>query len=125
MNRFKALAKSKCPNCHEGEIYEKKRLFWFGKIHESCPSCGHKFEKEPGFFMGAMYVSYGLAIAECVATFVLVQLFFEQFLDTRMVPIMLAVILVTSGFNYSFSRVLWMYMFTSKGSSLTQFKEPQ
>ncbi len=124
MNRFKALSKSKCPNCYQGEIYEKKRLFWFGKINENCKSCGHKFDKEPGFFMGAMYVSYGLVIAECVAVFVLIQFFFEQFLDARMVPIMLAVILVMSGFNYSFSRVLWIYMFTSKGSSLTQFKKP-
>ncbi|NOQ75724.1 MAG: DUF983 domain-containing protein [Crocinitomix sp.] len=123
MNRFNAIIKSKCPNCYQGEIYSKKRLFWFGKINDNCESCGHKFDKEPGFFLGAMYVSYGLVIAECVAAFVIVQFFFESFLDARMVPIMLGVILVMSGFNYSFSRVIWMFLFTGKGRSLTQFKK--
>lgn len=123
MNRFSALSKSKCPNCHQGEIYQKKHLFSFGKINDDCESCGHKFDKEPGFFMGAMYVSYGLVIAECVAIFVLIQFFFTSFLDVRMVPIMLSVILLMSGFNYSFSRVVWMYLFTSKGASQTQFKK--
>ena len=27
-----------------------------------CPVCGHRFEREPGFFQGAMYVSYGIGI---------------------------------------------------------------
>jgi uncharacterized protein (DUF983 family) len=123
MNRLIAIVKSKCPNCHKGEIYEKKRLFWFGKIHNNCEVCGHKFDKEPGFFLGAMYASYGLVVAECLVTYVLVQFFFEAFLDTRMVPIMLGVILIMSGFNYSFSRVVWMFLFTGKGKSRTQFKK--
>ena len=33
------------------------------RMHHSCPRCGHVFIREPGFFQGAMYVSYGLGIA--------------------------------------------------------------
>jgi uncharacterized protein DUF983 len=29
-------------------------------MNPTCPVCGHRFEREPGFFQGAMYVSYGL-----------------------------------------------------------------
>jgi hypothetical protein len=29
---------------------------------ESCPNCGLKFEREPGYFLGAMYISYGLGL---------------------------------------------------------------
>ena len=38
----------------------------FPKMHERCPTCGLKFEREPGYFLGAMYVSYGLALVTIV-----------------------------------------------------------
>ena len=31
-------------------------------MFERCPVCGLKFEREQGYFLGAMYVSYALAI---------------------------------------------------------------
>ena len=32
------------------------------EMNATCPVCGHRFEREPGFFQGAMYVSYGIGI---------------------------------------------------------------
>ena len=31
-------------------------------MYETCPSCGLRFEREPGYFVGAMYVNYGLTV---------------------------------------------------------------
>ena len=31
-------------------------------MHERCPVCGLKYEREPGYFVGAMYFSYLLSI---------------------------------------------------------------
>lgn len=31
-------------------------------MHEYCPVCGLKFEREEGYFLGAMYISYGMAL---------------------------------------------------------------
>ena len=31
-------------------------------MHERCLVCDLKFDREPGYFLGAMYVSYGLGI---------------------------------------------------------------
>ena len=31
-------------------------------MHQHCPACGLKFEREEGYFLGAMYISYGLAL---------------------------------------------------------------
>ena len=31
-------------------------------MNPTCPVCAHRFEREPGFFQGAMYVSYGIGI---------------------------------------------------------------
>lgn len=32
-------------------------------MHDRCPNCGLLFNREPGYFLGAMYVSYALALA--------------------------------------------------------------
>jgi hypothetical protein len=32
-------------------------------MHECCPVCDLRFEREPGYFLGAMYISYGIALA--------------------------------------------------------------
>ncbi len=34
----------------------------FRKMNEHCPHCDHRFEVEPGFFIGAMYVSYAMSV---------------------------------------------------------------
>jgi hypothetical protein len=31
-------------------------------MHERCPACGLKFEREDGYFLGAMYIGYGLGV---------------------------------------------------------------
>jgi Protein of unknown function (DUF983) len=35
-------------------------------MHDECPACGLHFNREPGYFLGAMYISYGLGIAVIV-----------------------------------------------------------
>jgi uncharacterized protein (DUF983 family) len=32
-------------------------------MHDRCPACGLHFNREPGYFLGAMYVSYSLGLA--------------------------------------------------------------
>jgi Protein of unknown function (DUF983) len=31
-------------------------------MYERCPVCQLKYEREPGYFLGAMYVSYAMAV---------------------------------------------------------------
>ena len=51
-----------CPRCRSGRIF-RKSVFLFPGMHERCLACGLKFEREPGYFLGAMYIGYGLALA--------------------------------------------------------------
>ena len=32
-------------------------------MNDCCPACGLLFNREPGYFLGAMYISYGLGLA--------------------------------------------------------------
>ncbi len=66
---------NKCPKCHEGNFFETNNpynLKKFDKMHHNCPICNESFERETGFYYGAMYVSYGLTVAFGVAMFLLI-----------------------------------------------------
>lgn len=50
----------KCPRCHEGDLYETS-TFSFQKsfdMPQNCSKCGQKYYLEPGFYYGAMFISY-------------------------------------------------------------------
>jgi len=52
----------RCPRCRIGNIFRYSIFRGFPGMHERCPTCDLKFDREPGYFLGAMYVSYGLGI---------------------------------------------------------------
>ncbi len=50
-----------CPRCHEEKMFENPKNYNFKKItdmHKNCPNCGLDFEPEPGYYYGAMFLSY-------------------------------------------------------------------
>ena len=71
---------NKCPKCQEGEFFINKNPYKAGfiKMHNSCPHCGELFNKEVGFYYGAMYVSYGVNIALGVTLFLLSVVIFNM-----------------------------------------------
>lgn len=85
-------------------------------MNEHCPHCNYKFQKEPGYFFGAMYVNYGLTVAQGIATYVIAHFFFKETFDLRIIPIIMAVIIALTPFNLRFSRLLWIYMFKNYSS---------
>ena len=40
-------------------------------MNDPCPVCGLVFEREPGYFLGAMYFSYALAVFIIAPLFIL------------------------------------------------------
>jgi hypothetical protein len=108
-----------CPNCHEGKVFKEKSIFFsigFPKMNQFCSHCQFKFEKEPGYFFGAMYVNYGLTVAQSIATYVIAHFFFKETFDLRIIPIIGVVIITMASFNIRLSRLLWIYMFKNYSS---------
>ena len=50
--------------------YRKFSLKHVFDMHDNCPVCNQKYDMEPGFWYGTGYVSYALAVAVSVTTFV-------------------------------------------------------
>lgn len=59
------VLKARCPVCRKGKITQS--LF---KLNKLCPVCGHNFYPEPGYYLGAMMVSF-LATAMLTVPFVI------------------------------------------------------
>lgn len=108
------LLNNECPNCHKGKVFKDKNIFLtigFPSMNEYCSHCHFKFEKEPGYFFGAMYVNYGLTVAQGILTYFIARPFFSETFDLRIIPIIIVTIVALCSFNIRFSRLLWIYMF--------------
>jgi hypothetical protein len=40
-------------------------------MHDNCPKCNQDYQKEPGFYWGAMYIGYGLSSGYMLSAMVL------------------------------------------------------
>ena len=52
-----AMLRQRCPGCREGRIF-----YGSTKMHPTCPVCGRQIEREEGYFLGALYVSYAIGM---------------------------------------------------------------
>lgn len=70
---FGSLVRQLCPRCRVGKIFSGSvlRVYTWPRMYERCPVCDLKFERESGYFLGAMYISYGLGVV-CIAFLALV-----------------------------------------------------
>ena len=110
------IIKEKCPNCHKGDVFQTSgNIFKFKmpRMNDTCPNCGYKFEREIGFFFGAMFVSYALAAGEMIAVLVLLW----ALLGLSPLYVFFTVVVVAflaSTLNFRLSRMIWMYIFYRK-----------
>lgn len=69
-----SIVNNKCPKCNEGNFFEDSNPLHLKKVMKMrtyCPNCGFKYQIEPSFFYGAMYVSYALTVGFSIMTFIL------------------------------------------------------
>ncbi|QSE99431.1 DUF983 domain-containing protein [Fulvivirga lutea] len=79
-------------------------------MHTNCPKCGLKFEREPGFFIGAMYVNYAFSVAIIVAVGIALSVFNIYNLHTFVLSVV-GLILLLLPFLFRYSRILFLYLF--------------
>ena len=109
---IKAQFYGKCPRCREGDIfkYPIRNVLKFSAMYDDCPHCGASFSPEPGFYFGAMFVSYALTVALFIFVGLTLYLLFNPSDTVYVIVITLATILFTP-FSFRYSRVLYLYWF--------------
>jgi uncharacterized protein (DUF983 family) len=109
----KSVAECRCPHCRIGSMFKHSawQLHKATLMHENCLHCGFKFEIEPGFFWGAMYISYAFGVVISILFGMLAYyLFNDPDLWVYMVVIFTP-LLILSPLSMRYSRVLMLYLF--------------
>ncbi len=101
---------NKCPKCHQTKVFQSSNLFTFrtNKMNKECTSCHLDFAKEPGFYWGAMFVSYALALLEGGIIYGICRLLGTETFDDINLYAVVAGILVFAPFNFRQSRLIWL-----------------
>lgn len=113
MNSIQAILEGKCPKCRKGNMFKNHVLnpFSLRDMKKKCDVCQLEFEREPGFFTGAMYVSYAIS----VGLFLVVG--FSVFYILNDPPTWVYMTVITSivflifPFNFKYSRILFLHLF--------------
>jgi uncharacterized protein (DUF983 family) len=114
-SKLNSILTGSCPRCQNESMYLDKNPLHFSKIlkmHENCSHCGLKYQIEPSFFYGAMYVSYGLNVALGIAAFVISYLIFKTNLKIAFIAIIASNVIL---FPYvlRWSRNIYINLFVS------------
>ena len=62
-------ARLRCPRCGIGPLF--RGAF---RMHEGCTHCGFSYAREPGFYLGSIYLNYGATVILTGALYALLML---------------------------------------------------
>jgi len=114
-NRWLAIAKGKCPQCQSGKMfnYPAYNLKKFMDMDATCKVCGLTYEIEPGFFWGAMYISYAITTGMMLVLggFILWVSSGNADFWGYVIPIVSAMLL-SAPLTYRYARVLMLHIFS-------------
>jgi uncharacterized protein (DUF983 family) len=100
-----AILRQRCPRCRQGPIFGG--LF---ATNESCPVCGLQFEREQGYFLGAMYLSYPLSVPILGLIILIEYLLLPDWRIEYLILLSLIPYIPFAPLVFRYSRVLWIYL---------------
>jgi len=113
--KLNSILTGSCPKCQNESMYSDKNPLHLTKVlkmNENCSHCGLKYQIEPSFFFGAMYVSYGLNVAVGIAAFIVSFVFFGASIEQSFLTIIITLV-VFFPFVLRLSRNIYINMFVS------------
>lgn len=107
------IVSMRCPKCREGKMFPAGTLYStrFMQMNAKCDCCGQSFMPEPGYYFGAMFVSYAINAAFFITVWVGMYLLMEEISITAMIVALLIVVFGLLPVTFRLSRVLWIYLF--------------
>lgn len=80
-------------------------------MNDACEKCNYHYDREPGYFLGAMYISYGFAVLQGIITFFILNYSYPQLSTFFEILIVMLVMIIFGRKNYKLSRVLYIHIF--------------
>ncbi len=79
-------------------------------MNRTCPHCAENLVPEPGFYQGALYMSYAFYVAFMLIYFLSYNYLFPEYLDYFLISIIPVLIILTPYF-YRLARRAWLAIF--------------
>src|SRR5438094_2275536 len=105
VSRLWAIVRLRCPRCLQGKVFKGSFA-----MNDPCPVCGVLFQREEGYFLGAMYVSYFLATAVLIPLYLMAALLLPNQHSLVIALVATAAYLPFIPAVYRYSRLLWIYL---------------
>ncbi len=117
-NKLNSIIYNYCPRCQTEKFWPENNPYKNIFVNNrgdigSCKNCNLKYEIEPGFWYGAMYVSYGLTVFIATLVWLIINafnkdidIFFQIFIISFSLIFLLPVV-------YFLSRLIWINLFVS------------
>jgi uncharacterized protein (DUF983 family) len=101
---LRAGIRLRCPRCAVGKLYAQPF-----KMYDHCHHCNLKYEREQGYFIGAIYINYAATVAIAVPGFLLLDTFTSMTINQQLLLwIPFAVIFPLICFHHA--RSLWLVL---------------
>lgn len=111
MSKFINCLFCKCPLCGKSDMF-KHSAFNFMKfiiMHPKCTNCNANFHPEPGYYLGAMYISYVLNSFIFLFTALMLTFYFEKTLTFTLLSL-LALSILLLPYTLRMSRTMWLWL---------------
>jgi uncharacterized protein (DUF983 family) len=106
------IMNEKCPKCREGYVFKQNiSLMKLPIMNDKCEKCNFRYDREPGYFLGAMYISYGFAVLQGIITFLILHYSFPLLSTLYQTLVVIVVITILGRKNYKLSRVVYIHIF--------------
>jgi uncharacterized protein (DUF983 family) len=99
-----AVLWQRCPRCWQGRMFRGTFA-----MNDPCPVCGLLFQREEGYFLGAMYFSTALSTVLVGAFYIGLSLLFPAWDGLVVAAVSLALYLPLTPAVFRWSRVLWVW----------------
>jgi len=103
----------KCPRCREGNMFPKRTLYTtkFSDMHPNCPCCGQDLEQEPGYYYGAMFVSFAINVGIFLTSLFILSQLVQEITLAMMIGVVLLAVVGLLPVIFRLSRVIWINIF--------------
>ena len=116
ISKLQAVVGCRCPRCRKGAIFSGSAYSLKGQVtNEYCAHCNLRFEREPGFFYVAMFISYAMNVAEMIALSVAAYVLGAALTYENLwiyVGVIILGVLLFAPVNYRYSRVFLLHWLT-------------
>jgi uncharacterized protein (DUF983 family) len=106
---LKDIFRQRCPRCRLGEIFLYSIFRGFPKMRQRCPVCDLRFQREEGYFLGAMYISFGLALITIAVIAALLWVATGWWITKDVIWAVVFFLPLAPSISL-FARVLWIYL---------------